>query len=105
MRSPTATLSRADIRGAKSPFLRQYRDLTFEQRKAFRVALGKFVADLKSGSFRPGLRVKAVKGLPPGFFEMTWADDGRAVFRYGPEVRPGEPYIVGYAVDTHGILP
>jgi hypothetical protein len=86
-------------------FLRQYRSLTPEQRKAFLAALGKFVADLKSGSLRPGLRVKAVKGLPPGFFEMTWADDGRAIFRYGPEVKPGESHIVWYAVGTHGILP
>ena len=90
---------------APEAFLRQYHSLTPEQRRAFLAALGKFVEDLQSGSFRPGLRVKAVKGLPPGFFEMTWADDGRAIFRYGSEVRPGEAHIVWYAVGTHGILP
>ena len=90
---------------APEAFLPQYRSLTPDQRKAFLAALGKFVADLRSGSFRPGLRVRAVTGLPPGFFDMTWADDGRAIFRYGPEVRPGAPHIVWYAVGTHGILP
>ena len=86
-------------------FLRQYRSLTPEQRKAFRAALKKFVADLESESFRPGLRVKAVQGLPTGFFDMTWAQNGQAIFRYGPELKPGEPHIIWYAVGTHGILP
>lgn len=90
---------------APEAFLRQYCNLTPEQRKAFRAALRKFIADLRSESFRAGLRVRAVQGLPPGFFEMTWAADGRAIFRYGPEVRAGEPHIIWYAVGSHGILP
>jgi len=90
---------------APEAFLRQYRSLTPAQRKAFRAAVKRLVEDLKSGASRPGLRVKAVRGLPPGFFEMTWADDGRAIFRYGAELRPGEPHIVWYAVGTHAILP
>ena len=90
---------------APGSFLRQYRNLSPEQRRAFQSALGKFVADLRSGSFRPGLRVRAVQGLPPGFFEMTWGPDGRAIFRFGPEVKPGEPHVIWYAIGTHTILP
>jgi hypothetical protein len=53
-----------------------------------------FVEDLqRDGSFRPGLRVKGIRGMP-GCFEMTWAPDGRAIFTYGPEVHPGERHVV-----------
>lgn len=89
---------------APDAFLRQYRALTPKQRRAFRAAIRKLVQDIRAGSIRPGLRVKAVQGLP-GFYELTWAPDGRAVFSYGDEVRPGEPHIVWYAVGTHEILP
>jgi len=41
----------------------------------------------------------------PGCFEMTWEDDGRAIFTYGPEVRPGEAHIIWLAIGTHAILP
>jgi hypothetical protein len=67
--------------------------------------LAKFVADLDSGTgFRSGLRVKGVKGIA-GSFEMTWADDGRAIFTYGEEVRPGEPHVIWQHIGTHSILP
>lgn len=89
---------------APEAFLRQYASLSREQRKAFRAALARFVADLRSGSFRAGLRVKGVRGLP-GYYEMTWAEDGRAIFRYGAEVKPGEPHVIWYAIGTHRILP
>jgi hypothetical protein len=36
---------------------------------------------------------------------MTWAGDGRAIFTYGAEVRPGERHIIWLAVGTHAILP
>jgi hypothetical protein len=41
----------------------------------------------------------------PGCFKMTWAGDGRAIFTYGPEVRPGERHVIWLAVGTHSILP
>ncbi|HCP62471.1 MAG TPA: hypothetical protein DIU14_08395 [Actinobacteria bacterium] len=59
---------------------------------------------LAPGKFRPGLRVKGIQGMP-GCFEMTWEDDGRAIFTYGPEVRPGEAHIIWLAIGTHAILP
>ena len=35
---------------------------------------------------------------------MTWADDGRATFEYGEEVRAGHPHIIWRRVGTHDIL-
>jgi hypothetical protein len=84
-------------------FLRDLEALTPAQREAFRVAVTRFVEDLATGVFRPGLRVKGVRGAR-GVFEMTWADDGRATFQYGPEIVPGEPHVVWRRVGTHGVL-
>lgn len=79
-------------------------DLTPAQQAAFLVAVVLFVEDLQAGRrFRKGLRVKGVKGAP-GVFEMTWAPDGRATFRYGEPVREGEPHIVWRRIGTHDIF-
>ena len=67
------------------------------------MVLAQFTPDLAAGRFRPGLRVKGVRGVP-GVFEMTWAPDGRATFRYGAEQVPGQPHIVWRRVGTHGIF-
>lgn len=73
-------------------------------RGRFRKAVDAFVEDLKGKQgFRPGLRVKGVKGAP-GVFEMTWAPDGRATFQYGEQLREGEPHIVWRRVGTHDIF-
>jgi hypothetical protein len=85
-------------------FWREYRRLNAEQRAAFKRAVEHFVADLEEGQFRAGLRVKGIVGMP-GCFEMTWAGDGRAIFAYGKEVRPGEKHVIWLAVGTHSILP
>jgi len=84
-------------------FRHDFANLTAAQKAAFRAAAAKFVADLESGGFRPGLRVKGVQGAT-GVFEMTWADDGRATFEYGSPVREGETHVVWRRVGTHGIL-
>jgi len=84
-------------------FQRDFAKLTAAQKAAFRAAAAKFVADLPSGSFRPGLRVKGVQGAA-GVFEMTWADDGRATFEYGAVVREGETHIVWRRIGTHDIF-
>jgi hypothetical protein len=85
-------------------FVDDYAHLSPAQRRAFRVAVEKFVADLRRGrGFRPGLRVKGIQGSA-GMFEMTWAPDGRAVFSYGASIHEGEPHIVWHAVGTHDVL-
>ena len=84
-------------------FRRDFAGLTPAQKVAFRAAAAKFVNDLASGSFRPGLRVRGVQGAT-GVFEMTWADDGRATFEYGTAVRDGETHIVWRRIGTHEIF-
>ncbi|MGH9062575.1 MAG: hypothetical protein ACRDZQ_08025 [Acidimicrobiales bacterium] len=89
---------------ATERFWREYHRLSPERRGAFRRTVERFVADLQQGSFRAGLRVKGIAGMP-GCFEMTWEADGRAIFTYGPEVRPGETHVVWLAVGSHAVLP
>jgi hypothetical protein len=89
---------------ATERFWREHRRLTAAQRAAFKRAVEHFVADLEAGQFRAGLRVKGIVGMP-GCFEVTWADNGRAIFTYGSEVRPGEKHVIWLAVGTHAILP
>jgi hypothetical protein len=84
-------------------FRRDFANLTAEQQAAFRAAAAKLVADLESGTSRPGLLVKGVQGAA-GVFEMTWADDGRATFEDGSAVREGEVHIVWRRVGTHDIF-
>ena len=40
----------------------------------------------------------------PDKWEMTWAPDGRAVFRIGDSIRPGDPHIVWERIGGHDIL-
>jgi hypothetical protein len=71
-------------------FERDWKNLTSQQQALFRkVVLEAFVPDLMAPDrpFRAGLRVKGV-AAHPGVFEMTWDDDGRATFTYGPNACP-----------------
>ena len=65
--------------------------------------MANFVADLKSGKFRKGLRIKSIQGAE-GIFEMTWAKDGRATFEYGTQLRANEPHVIWRRCGTHAIL-
>lgn len=84
-------------------FQRDHAQLDADQRRAFRGAVRGFVEDLPSGKFRKGLRVKEVRGTD-GIFEMTWADDGRATFQYGPPVVEGEVHVIWRRVGSHAIF-
>lgn len=86
-------------------FLDLHARLSTDQKRLFRAAVDKFIEDLRRGEgFRKGLRVKGIKGAS-GFYEMTWAPDGRAVFSYGNSIRGDEPHILWHAVGTHSVLP
>lgn len=83
--------------------------LTAAQRRQLDRAVLRFVADLRDmeagrrSSFRPGFRVKGVKGAP-GVFEMTWAPDGRATFSWGEERIAGQRHVIWRRCGTHDIL-
>lgn len=90
-------------------FRRERRRLAKEQRAQLDTAMDRFKDDLgdieagRRSRFRPGLRVKGVKGAP-GVFEMTWARDGRATFSWGDEVVPGERHVIWRRCGGHEIL-
>jgi hypothetical protein len=85
-------------------FQREFAKLTPAQKRQFAKAVQKLVNDLRAGvEFRPSLRIKRVQGHI-GIYEMTWADDGRATFEYGPAVTPGEVHIIWRRIGTHDIL-
>jgi hypothetical protein len=84
-------------------FWRDWGRLNSEERAAFKAAVAKLVEDLRHGAFRKGLRVKRYQH-GAGVWEMTWADDGRALFRYGPSLQPGDPHIVWLRVGGHEIF-
>lgn len=71
--------------------------------EAFRKAAKKLADDLNRGRIRAGLRLKRVAGTD-GIWEMTWAEDGRATFEYGEEVRQGHKHVVWRRVGTHAVL-
>jgi len=73
------------------------------QRRRFRrVVLDAFVPDLRTGRFRPGLRIKGVR-CAPGVYELTWAPDGRSTWSYGRVVVAGLPHIVWHRIGGHNI--
>jgi hypothetical protein len=85
-------------------FKRDLAHLSAEEKRRFYAAVKKMVHDLKEGQgFRKSLRVKGVQRLP-GVFEMTWADDGRALFRYGTSPKEGDVHIIWMRVGSHDIL-
>jgi mRNA-degrading endonuclease YafQ of YafQ-DinJ toxin-antitoxin module len=81
-------------------FQRQFAKLEAEQRAAFRRAVAEFVANLKAGEgFSPELRVHKLANTE--IWSLTWAKDGRALFRYGSQVVQGETHIIWEAIGTH----
>ena len=85
-------------------FRKDFDSLSPENQAAFLLAISHFVKDLENGNgFRKGLRVKGIQGAG-GLFEMTWANNGRATFEYGPAVNKGELHIIWRRIGTHEIF-
>ncbi|MEU6484292.1 hypothetical protein [Streptomyces sp. NPDC046887] len=91
-------------------FERDFKRLSAQEKERFKETIRtKFVPDMTTGRFRPGLRVKPVQGvrLPAGehpVMEMTWAPDGRATWQFGKELREGEPHVIWRRVGGHEIF-
>lgn len=88
---------------ATSQFAREYKKLTPAQKLLFRKAVALLVEGLRHGRFRKSLRIKRFQGCE-GVWEMTWADDGRALFTYGAEIKPGEAHVIWLRVGGHEIF-
>jgi hypothetical protein len=73
-------------------------------RREFQAAVKKLVEALsESGEPPNSLRVKRVQGTKD-IWEMSYSGDGRATFRYGVEVKPGETHVEWLRVGGHEIL-
>jgi hypothetical protein len=83
-------------------FERDWKALTEADRKRSRTAFQRFDADLASGSFRSGLRVKRVGGTD-AIFEMSWAPDGRATFEYGTGQGEGA-HVIWRRIGRHDVF-
>jgi hypothetical protein len=83
-------------------FERDWKSLGDGDRDRFRVAFKRFDADLSTGAFRPGLRVKRVEGTD-SVFEMTWAPDGRATFEYGTPEGKGA-HVIWRRIGRHDVF-
>ena len=87
-------------------FVKDFAALSPDEKVAFRDAVDKLVADLTAGGqIRKGPRLKGVQGSS-GIFEMTWANNGRATFQYGPPVEGhgGDTHVIWRRVGTHTIF-
>ena len=76
-------------------FRRDYQKLTGPQRDAFRAAVKKFVAPfstMPSGDFGEPF-VRELKEHP-GYFELRFAADARAIYTFGQAIRRGQPHVV-----------
>ena len=83
--------------------MREFLKLTPSEQVRFLAAVAEFVSDLRMRRFRPGLRIKTVRGHP-GVMELSWAPDGRATFHYGTPAIPGETHVVWRRVGGHDIF-
>jgi hypothetical protein len=87
-------------------FWEDYGKLSTEERRQFRRAVRALIVDLRAGKrIRHDLRPKRIhfRGRHD-LWEITWANDGRAVFMYGEPIREGQAHIVWLRVGTHAIL-
>ncbi len=90
--------------GLSSSVAREFARLPREQRRAFRTAVEKLVDALGERGEPPrSLRIKRVQGTK-GVWEMSYSGDGRATFRYGTEVKPGETHVEWLRIGGHEIL-
>jgi hypothetical protein len=85
-------------------FAREFARMPREQRRAFKAAAKKLVEALREGGEPPNsLRIKRVQGTAD-IWELSYSGDGRATFRYGTEVKPGETHVEWLRVGGHEIL-
>ncbi len=85
---------------------RAYEKVPRPQRAAFDRARALLVVGLRENppSYHPSLRVKRHKASGEGVWELSFGDGGRALFRRGKELGPGEPHIEWLAIGEHKLV-
>ncbi|MGE5281211.1 MAG: hypothetical protein ACM3N0_02615 [Chloroflexota bacterium] len=90
--------------GLSPSFARELARMSREQRREFQVAVKKLIDALRERREPPrSLRIKRVQGTKD-VWGMSYSGDGRATFRYGVEVKPGETHVEWLRVGGHEIL-
>jgi hypothetical protein len=86
-------------------FKRDYAKLSPSQRQSFRAAVKKFVAPLSTTpQVDPGEPLVQALADHPGFFELRFGVDARAIYTFGQAVRHGQPHVIWCRVGTDGAL-
>lgn len=90
--------------GLSPSFAREFARMPREQCREFQAAVKKLIDALRERHEPPrSLRIKRVQGTKD-VWEMSYSGDGRATFRYGTEVKPGETHVEWLRVGGHEIL-
>jgi hypothetical protein len=86
-------------------FKRDYVKLTPSQRERFRAAVKKFVAPFSTTPL-DDVGEPLVRELKehPGYFELRFAKDTRAVYTFGQAIRRGQPHVVWCRIGTDAAL-
>jgi hypothetical protein len=86
-------------------FKRDYEKLTRSQREGFRAAVKKFVAPFSTtppGDFgEPFVRELREH---PGYFEMRFDAETRAIYTFGQAIRRGQPHVVWCRIGSNAVL-
>jgi len=66
-------------------------------------ARDRLVEDLRQSppSYHPSLRLKRHQASGPGVYELSFGDGGRALLRFGYELREGVPHVEWLAIGSH----
>jgi hypothetical protein len=86
-------------------FKRDYAKLTRSQRESFRAAVKKFVSPLSTappGDFGEPLVRELTEH--PGFYELRFAADTRAIYTFGQAIRRGQPHVVWCRIGSNDAL-
>jgi hypothetical protein len=86
-------------------FKRDYAKLTPSQRESFRAAVKKFVAPFSTtppGGFGQPL-VQELKEHP-GYYELRFAADTRAIYTFGQAIRRAQPHVVWCRIGSNDAL-
>jgi hypothetical protein len=86
-------------------FKRDYAKLTPPQRDQFRAAVKTFVAPFSTmppGDFRHPL-IRELKEHP-GYYELQFAPDTRAIYTFGEAIRRGQPHVVWCRIGSDAVL-
>jgi hypothetical protein len=84
-------------------FNNEYNRLRTDKRALFNQACKEWVTALKTHQPPPArLGIRRFLSIE-GMYEFHFAPDGRTLFRYGPEQKPGEVHIIWERIGGHDI--